>query len=353
MKNFKHILILTVSCIFIISCKNEKDKSTIETIEETSKEVASVFDDSKYILNNKFPLGDVRRYGIYPDSIHPTTHPYTKNTRLTTVLDLSENHGVELTFPKGYYKKNLVIKGRKNININFENAEFAGMIQVYENDSIPSENIVFKGNVVSYAGFLVRKSHDLEIENLSIKSNLEKNIYGLRSKGAIVDAGSEDIKINKLVIEDLGSGSDKYKFNGAALSIQGWNNNPVNVQIKDIHILSSDRHGMYITGKDHLIGNVVIDKFGVGSSKGMSGMQDADKGEEKEFKALWVNRCYNSFIENITINEKDSKGKYTAYFDQGSKTKPFTIGTFKVINDNPSISVLKAPNTGVIVEIEE
>jgi hypothetical protein len=82
----------------------------------------------------------------------------------------------------------------------------------------------------------------------------------------------------------------------------------------------------------------------------MAPMQDAEKGEETEFKALWVNKCYDSFIEKITINEQDSKGKYTAHFDYGNKSKPFTIGLLKVINDNPNINILEEDPNGVIIE---
>jgi hypothetical protein len=146
---------------------------------------------------------------------------------------------------------------------------------------------------------------------------------------------------------------EESQHNHAALSIDGWNNNPENVQIDKVHIKSTDRHGVYITGKDHLIGEVYIDKFGVGSSEHMSPMQDAVKGEEIEFKALWVNKCYNSYIEKVVINEKGSKAKYTAHFDYGDKTRPFTIGVLDIINDNPNINILEDNNNGVLIENQQ
>lgn len=340
--------ILLILVFILISCKNDTKKQN--TSESQNKDSVQ-FDDSAYVLNSDFPIGDVRRYGVFPDSTYASTHPFTKKNKIETIIELAKENNLEITFPKGFYKESIILKGEKDLKITFDSAEFGGMIQIYENDSVPSQNIVFKGNLISYAGFFVRKSNDITIENLTLKSNKSKNIFGIRSKGCVIDAGTENIKINKLLVEDLGSEPEAHKYNNSALSIQGWNNNPINVQIKKVHIKSSDRHGIYITGNDHLIGDVVIDNFGIGSSTNMSQMQDAANGEEKSFKALWINRCYDSFIENITINEKDSKGKYTAHFDEGDKKRPFVIGNFNVINDNSNIAVLKEPNTNVIIEV--
>ena len=85
----------------------------------------------------------------------------------------------------------------------------------------------------------------------------------------------------------------------------------------------------------------------------MSPMQDAVKGEETEFKALWINKCYDSSIERVVINEKDSKAKYTAHFDYGDKTRPFTIGVLDIINDNPNTNILEDNNNGVLIENQQ
>jgi len=76
-------------------------------------------------------------------------------------------------------------------------------------------------------------------------------------------------------------------------------------------------------------------------------MQDAAKGEEKEFAAVWINKCYDCTFDKITISEKDSKGKYTAFFDAGDKLRPTLIGEMIILNDNPLIDIKRDPNTGV------
>lgn len=346
-KSSKTVLILIVVMIGFYSCKNEKTKNS-QSGNTSTKEA---FNDSSYVLNPSFPVGDVRRYGVFPDSTFVNTHPFTKQSKLETILDLAENYGIEMQFPQGFYNFPLIIKGRKNIILNFKSAELGGIVQIIENDSIASEKISFKGNLTTYGGFFSRKSNDIDINSLAIKSNIEKNINSIESKGCNIYVGSKNISINNLTIDGVGSKGEPFKYTPAALAIHGWNDNPINVQIKNIHIISTDRHGIYITGKDHLIGDVVIDKFGIGSSEGMDGMQDAQKGEEKDFKALWVNKCYDSFIENITINTKDSKGRYIAHFDAGDMERPFTIGKFRVVNNNPKIDILEEDGHGVIIEV--
>ena len=342
---------ITLLALVIVSCKNDPKTNKEGATDETE---ATVFNDSSYVLNNDYPVGDVRRYGVFPDSSFLAQHPFTKETKMKTILDIAENHDVELFFPKGNYRRALILDSRIGLKISFDNAEF-DLVHITNNteSKIRPKDIELKGTIITYDRLGITEAENISIDSVIIKSDITKNIKGMRSRGCHIYYGCKGISIKYLEIDDFGSGDVNYQHNHAALAIDGWNNNPENVQIQKVHIKSTDRHGIYITGTDHLIGEVIIDRFGVGSSKDMSPMQDAVKGEEKEFKALWINKSYNSFIENITINEKDSKGKYTAHFDAGDKTRPFTIGTFKVINDNPKINILEEDNNGVIIEIKQ
>lgn len=338
----KYIIIALMTAFF--SCKTDKKTDNID--KEAVKE--AVFDDSKYVLDASFEIGDARRYGVTAAAA-AKSHPTLGKNRMTAVLDLAEESGLEISFPSGYYKMDLTIKGRENVKLNFKDAEFGGMIQIFEHDSIQSKGIVLKGDFATYAGLFIRKSSGINIDNLVIKSDVEKNIYGMRSKGCHIYAGSSNITINSLEVQDLGSGSEKYKYTHAAIAIDGWNNNPTDITINKAHIKSTDRHGVYITGTDNYIKELTIDKFGVGTSKFMDGMQDADnaKGEHKEFTALWINKCYDCSFDKITINEKDSKGKYTAFFDAGDKKRPTLIDEIVILNDTPSIDIKRDPNTAV------
>jgi len=347
----KHSILLLLTILLLSSCGGEDKKTPVQEAPKTKE----VFDDSNYVLDDKFPVGDARRYGLTAEN-STKIHPFTKKNRITSVIDLAEESGIEITFPQGYYNTNLTLDNRENINLRFNNSEFNLIHITQRYDTLPKpRNIKLKGTLVAYARLGITEASDIVIDSVILKSDITKNKWGLRNSGCHIYHGCDNISINYLEVQDLGSGGEKYKHSHAALALDGHQNNPIGVKIKKVYIKSSDRHGLYMTGSEHEIGEIIIDKFGVGSSKNMCGMQDADNknGENKEFKALWINKCYDSFIEKVIINEKDSKGKYTAHFDYGDKTKPVTINSFKVLNDNPQIDILEESKTGVLVGLKE
>ena len=343
MKNLKAltVLILTI-LLFSFSCKEKKGaKKTIIT--NNPKE----FSDKAYVLNASYKVGDVRRYGIFPDSSFALKHPFTNKDKYETVFDIAENNDVKLFFPKGIYKTNLKIVGRDKLSIKFDNAEFTGIIQIIEKDTVSTSNINFSGNLTSYDGFFVRKSHHIQIENLLLKSDVKKSLSGKRNKGCKIYAMTDKLTIKYLKIDDLGSGENYFKYNNSALAIEGWNSNPTNISIEEVYIKSSDRHGVYMTGTDNEIKKLTIEKFGVGLSNLLAPMEDAAKGEEKEFTGLWMNKCDYCFVDNVTINEAGSKGVNTVFLDSGSPLKASEIGKLTILNDNTKIGIKKDPKTNI------
>ena len=99
-----------------------------------------------------------------------------------------------------------------------------------------------------------------------------------------------------------------------------------------------------------MINEIIIDQFGIGNDKEMSGMQDAGKAESKLFSGIWINRCYNSTIGSIIINAKNSKGFFIANFDEGDSKNPVVINKLKVKNFNEELPIHFEKNTGVVVK---
>lgn len=307
------------------------------------------FNDSNYVLDDSFPNGDARRYGVSSKTAK-LLHPYSGKNRLVTALDIAEKTGKKMSFPSGYYGMDLILDHRQDLKLRFNNSEFSLIHITQEYDSLPKpKNIILRGNIISYDRLGITEAKNIKIDSVHIKSNISKSLRGLRSRGCHIYYGCEGINIGYLQIDDFGSGDKSYKYNHAALAIDGWNNNPQNINIKKVYIKSTDRHGIYLTGENHFLGEVVIDKYGIGSSDHIEPMQDAKAGEEKHFKALWINKSYNSIIKNITINEKDSKGKYTAHFDYGEKNRPVIIKRLNIINNSKDVKILKDDNNGVLV----
>ncbi|MBQ4801410.1 hypothetical protein J8L88_01005 [Aquimarina sp. MMG015] len=316
--NFLDKALATIIFFLALGCNNS-------TLIKERKDVISNFNDEKYVINGDYRIGDVRRYGCMPNSTIGN-HPYSKKHTLETILDIAEK-GIEITFPEGYYKSELVFKGRENVKVNFNKAEFGGSIQIIDDaiKKIKSSNIILKGQLTTYTKFFTRNSNEIYVEDLIIRSDTTKSLLGLRSMGCDIYAGTKNLRMNNLVVGDLGSGSEKYKFSRAALQIHGWGNNPEGIIIKKVLIKSSDRHGVYLTGDRHKIDELIVDNFGVGSVINMESLEDAQKEESKMISGVWFNKCNNSEIGSIEINKTNSKGRYSIWFDEGKFEEPTII----------------------------
>lgn len=348
-----NFLLITMLLVFVVSCKKDaKNKNT--TIEDNSEETLVENkinqEELKYVVNESFPVGDVRRYGIKVDGGNPT-HPFTNKPTYETVCDISQELGIEIFFPKGFYKDGLIIRGKENVTINFDGAEFAGPIYIIEDkDKKESRNITFKGKVTSYTKFHTRYSSKITIDTLYIKTNDELSQNKLRSSGCDIFRGTENLKIKSLIIDDLGSGNKEFLTSTAALLIHGWGANPKDVIIDNVHIKTSDRHGAYVTGNDIIIENLTIDAFGLGESKSMATMQDAAKGEEQNITGLWVNNCNNSIFGNVKINTNKSKGKYAVWLDTGDAASPTIIEGVVLNGGDSRLPIYAEETTNVVIK---
>ena len=349
MKNLYFFLCILV---LFLSCKEKPASGKTDSDKKTAfKETQKNLSENAYILNENFPKGDVRRYGIFPDSAFTNIHPVSKKSKITTVLDMAEANKIELFFPRGYYKTALLLDSRKNIKLRFDKAEFdlVHITQISKNHVKP-ENIELKGELIIYDRLGITEASNIKIDTVYLKSDIEKSIRSMRSRGCHIYHGCNNIIINYLSIDDFGSGDNRYKNNHASLAVDGWKNNPKNLYIQKLYIKSSDRHGVYLTGSNHKIDEIIIDQFGIGSSEGMTPMQDASLVEHQLFSAIWINRCYNSTIGNITINSKNSDGYFTTNFDEGDSLNPVKIRQLTVKNFDRTLPIRFAKNTGVMVE---
>lgn len=349
----KSVLFFVIILATVIACKKEQSKEPKikkAPIEKIKNEV-ELKDESAYALHSEYPIGDVRRYGIFPDSTYTFSHPVSKKPKLMTALDLAEKDSIELFFPKGYYNTSLLLNSRKNLKLRFDNAEF-DLIQIIrsnEKDENP-ENIVFKGTVITYERLGLMHAKNIVLDSVLIKSDTLKSIKKMRSQGCHIYFGCEDIRFNYLFIEDVGSDDKRYQHTHAALAVDGYQDNPKSLHIKKLHIQSTDRHGIYLTGSGHKIDEIIIDRFGIGSSENMSEMQDSGSIENILFSAIWINRCYDSEIGKILVNEGNSDGYFTANFDEGDSIRPVKIKEMIILNFDRTLPVYFANNTGVILE---
>lgn len=336
-------------CLFW-ACKDNTPKP-IKKEKKPKTTLDQKFTDEQLVLNDRYAIGDVRRYGIFPDSTYTNTHPVSKKSKLTSALDLAENQNIKLFFPKGFYRSSLNLNGRRDMELHFDQASFYNItLNKNPKTNNSAKNITLKGSITTFNRLGMTEAEAIRIDTVFIKTDTLLNNRKMRSRGCHIYYGSKNISIDYLEIDDLGSGDQKYKNSYAALAVDGWQNNPENVSINTLYIKSSDRHGIYLTGQNHSIKKIIIDRFGIGTDKGMTGMQDTGEIEYKLFAGIWINRCYNSTIGSITINNLHSKGFFTANFDEGDSLRPVKIDTLRIKNFDRKLPVRFDKGTGVTVK---
>ncbi|WP_225035910.1 hypothetical protein [Winogradskyella sp. SM1960] len=308
------------------------------------------FNDSIYVLYPDYEVGDSRRYGVFPDStFNNYKHPNTNMSRMHTLIDFAQDYDGTIFFSKGYYQTNLIMDSKQNIDFKFDKAEF-NLLHITNEKGQPSHNITLRGTLVLYDRLGTYNSHNIKIDSVIIKTNEYKNLAKQKSRGCHIYKGTDTLSIKYLEVHDLASGSEIYKNNHAALAIDGLRNNPTHVSIDEVYIKSSDRHGAYITGSNHIFKKIKIEKYAQGTTEGMTGMQDSDPGEELEFSGLWINRCNDCQFDNVDINTKLSRNYYPLKLDEGNIGRPTFIDTLTLDVKYKDTLVLDNVLTNILVK---
>jgi hypothetical protein len=297
--------------------------------------------DSLYTLDKKYPLNDVRRYGVFPNRIIGK-HPILKKDKLEVLLDLAEG-GQELFFPEGNYSRTLAIENRENLKLHFNKALFTGSV-ILKN----SNNINLFGNLTSLIQLYTRDSKNIKIDQITLASDTIQSSHGKRNLGCSIHSGTQKLNIKKITVKSVSS-HKKFKNIKGAFIVHGHNNEPTDITVDSLIINASDRHGIYLTGEEIKINFVKIDSFGTGLSTGMTPMEGGIDGEQSLFSGLWIKNAHNSYIKKAIINIQKSKGTYITNFDIGDSYWPFTIDTLIIIGKNPKLKRRKIEYTGVKV----
>ena len=331
MKKNNFLLFLLFSCLVINCSKREKVSNILK--------ISSDKIDSLYTLNKKYPLNDVRRYGVMPNQ-GIGQHPILKKDKLEVLLDVAEN-GQELFFPEGNYSRTLAIENRKNLKLNFNNAVFTGSVLVKK-----SNNIRLTGKITSLIQLYTKDSKNIQIDQIILASDTLISSNRNRNLGCSIHSGTEDLTIKKIIIESVASGK-KFKYLKGAFIVHGHNNEPIGINVDSLFVNSSDRHGVYLTGENININFLKISRFGLGSSLEMAPMEGGIDGEQKLFAGLWIKNAHNSHIQKAILDVQNSKGSYITNFDIGDSYLPFTIDSLIIRGKNPKLTRKKIEYSAV------
>ncbi|MCL5127259.1 hypothetical protein [Algibacter sp. L4_22] len=334
------LIILQIIALSFFSCK--KKDTALRILEP---KISINVDDTKYVINNVFSKGDVRRYGVLPNED-------ILEKRLKNIIDLA-SQGVVINFPKGHYKANLILKGKSNIHFIFNDAILNGYVNIIESNDIESSRIKFEGTITILDKLFIRKSNNIVFDNIIVKTDTINSLSKKKNRGVSIYAGSKKIEFNNLIIENTGGTSDNfYKYTAAALQIHGWNNNPKKITINNLHITNSDRTGLYITGEGHKIEKATITNFGLGSIKNMSGLSDTALGEEKAFAGVWINKCNNCIIDSLIVSNIKNKGTYSLNLDAGKYYEPTFINNISIKYRQSALPIKDVKLTNILVKNE-
>jgi hypothetical protein len=333
----KGIISILVLWIFL-ACKPEAEIQKINP-----PRISSKFDDKAYVANPNFSYGDVRRYGIFPETEVP-------KSVLDRIIELA-NQGVPLVFPSGYYPISLDIEGAEDISIYFHNAVLGGGISIVEKKNQSSSRIALKGSLTVLDRIFVRQSSDILMDTLRIISDEERNIYGEKNRGLSIYVGSRNIRVDDLkVIHSGGEPTEHYQFSAAAVQLHGWNNNPRNVYIHKLTIRNAERSGIYLTGSGHRIGILEVSGFGSGSKIQMAGLDDAAPGSAELFAGVWINKCENCELDTVRISNGPLQNLTGLRMDPGEAFKPTIIYNLLLNGDSTDLRVEDSELTNVIVK---
>lgn len=309
-------IIFLIQFILLYSC-TQKHENHVSDYKKSHN-----INDVDYVVNSNYKIGDVRRYGIYPEI-------YFSSKEWNHVLALADK-GLSLTFEKGTYLGNLIFKGVDSINVQFNDVILAGELQIIEDPKKSSSNLNFLGNLTVLDKVFIRKSSDINFQNLRISSDTINNLQNKKNRGVSIYVGSENIEIDTLIVNNTGGSSDVfYKHSAAAVQVHGYNNNPRNIKIDYLRISNAARNAMYLTGYNHHIKKIDIENFGYGSSKSMFGLEDAKRNTHLKFTGAWFNKCDDCTIDTLIISSIKKEQAYSARFDLGTYSKPCIINNIK------------------------
>ncbi|MGB0357159.1 MAG: hypothetical protein ACPGC2_00375 [Flavobacteriaceae bacterium] len=326
-------ILLTTAFIFAYSCTSNSSKN-VKSI--------PVIEDSKWVIDSTLPKGHIGRYGILPNT-------YYSDAQVKKVLEMNAL-GVELFFPNDTYDINLVFDSSKGNKIVFDNTTIKGRLYIIGSDGALSKDIQLLGKLKVLDKVFLRHAQNIKLETLKVISDPTNSKRGTDNPGVSIYAGVDTLILDSLFIENpTQNNQDHNKFSAAALQVHGWNNNPKNISIDYVYIKNSGRSAVYLTGENHEIGTLIIDSFGGTEDTNMAGLEDAIPGDEKKYKALWINKCNNCIVYEAEIIQELNENTHHLAVGIGDTSKPSIIEQLSFVSDNGEVSVLERIPSNVIV----
>ncbi len=295
--------------------------------------------EKKLSINREFHIGDVRRYGLFPEK-SDKQNIYNKTQNPEAIFRLAST-GLKIYFPPGYYNHALILENIKNINLYFNHAEFGSVIQIKN-----AENIHIEGHFISYNMLEINRSKKIFLDTIQIINNPSLHSGRRESSGIQILYNSSDIHIHYAQIYGLGSGKN-FKYIHAALKIYGYPELPQDVYIDKVIIKNSAVHGAIIMGHHIIINKMIIDGYGMKPNNYLIKLSHVSD-MPKNYYALWLQKNTLSeytFIEIPKVNRKAMR------LGPGNIYQPTLIDTLSInYHGNLDEIIDDDKNTNIIVK---
>lgn len=256
------------------------------------------------VLDEVYPPGHNRRYGIIPDGV--TNWESSFPSRVAAWFNSWHLVGARGYAEPGFYRTalNIVGTGMNGSYCYMDYAEFAGVFHVFSS-ATPTpgetkiEDLAFPGTMILYDRLGPVNVKNITFGDVLLKDDPAKNLNGDRNRGAHIYFGVDGLTVNDMVVFDTGNAPNME----SALAMDGANDNPKNCRFNRYWCKDTAVHAAYITGGGHYFGEIRVDSFGRTAYVG-AGLQDsAGLGQSQELCGVWLNRTWDSTFNRILVGQ--------------------------------------------------
>jgi hypothetical protein len=303
------------------------------------------------VINPFYPVGDVRRYGVFPDGV--TNWEGSFPTRIANIFQNSINSLIFVRWPRGLYNTGINLTPTYNgSRMHFDHAVFSNIVHIIRDGATRVQDVHWSGAIYSY-------------DRLGIDSGTNiilPEYVGLLQNAAINPQGTGNRGVHFLACENVSWGLiDVFDTGATSAVLPGaqtiWSGFTIQSQARKgfrgaVRVRNASGHGCYINGLD-LDLDIRVEGYGNSAIDLATTLEGADSEAQSELGCgVWLNRCTGKVALHVDqVNASPVSDIYTILFDEtgvstvaDSRHKPLEVTSLyaTVGNGNRGVCVGEA-----------
>lgn len=253
------------------------------------------------VVNKYYPVGDVRRYGVFPDGT--TNWEVTFPTYITNIIANSVLPNIQVYWPPGVYNTSVNMSGTNGSKMYFDNAIFTGILHVISGCT----NTSWLGKMSSYDRLGLQAATNCRFGHIVMLSDPARNSSapGVGNRGVHI-LGSENISWDLIDVFDTGptqtaAPGAQTIWAGFAIQSQEKKGFKGAVRIRD-----ASGHGCYINALDVDL-DIVVEGYGKSAINFAPGafLEGTDsEAQSEQGCGVWLNRCTGRV--SLSVEQKNA-----------------------------------------------